>query len=189
MPTNGISTFKRIFFLQKYKKAICKTLHVLKILPAIITVTLVINGCTIKRSVPPPSHPRPAPSYPAPGKSPYPAPPVPAPIPAPQPSPPKEPAGVYKPKTGPAGALYATAQEALGRGNYQQAEMAMERALRIEPRNSHYWYTMAQVKYKQGQYSQAIHFCSKSKSLAGKNAQILHLNDDLIQRAQQQLSQ
>lgn len=178
------------------RTSIIKFRKFLQILPAIVTITLMLNGCTVKRQVPPPSYPQPAPSHPFPGKSryptqPVPAPtpaPVPAPVPAPQPPSAEEPAGTYRPKTGPASALYATAQEALGRGNYQQAEMAMERALRIEPRNGHYWYAMAQVKYKQGQYSQAIHLCSKSKSLAGRNAQLLHLNDDLMQRAQQQLS-
>jgi tetratricopeptide (TPR) repeat protein len=160
------------------------------ILPALIAVSLMLNGCTVKRTVTPPSYPKPAPSRPAPAKPPIPAlpVPVPTPAPAPQPLPPQEPTETYRPKLGPAGALYATAQEAFDRGNFQQAEMAMERALRIEPRNGHYWYTMAQVKYRQGQYSQAIHFCSKSKSLAGRNAQLLRLNDELIQRAQQQLS-
>lgn len=156
---------------------------------ALLMVSLMLNGCTVKRTLPPPSYPKkPVPSRPAPAKPPVPVQPVPVPAPAPQPLPPQEPAESYRPKTGPAGALYATAQEALGRGNFQQAEMVMERALRIEPRNSHYWYTMAQVKYRQGQYSQAIHFSSKSKSLAARNAQLLRLNDELIQRAKQRLS-
>lgn len=174
--------------------AMTKLQNLLRMFPAMIAVILMINGCTVKKIIPPPSYPQPAPSRPAPTKPPRPAQPVPAPVPAPAPvptpapSPPQEPAGIYRPKTGPAGALYASAQQALGSGNYQQAEMSMERALRIEPRNGHYWYTMAQVKYRQGQYSQAIQFCSKSKSLAGRNSQLLRLNDDLMQRAQQQMS-
>lgn len=73
------------------------------------------------------------------------------------------------------------------RGNYGQAEMMLERAIKIEPRNAHYWYTMAEVKYSQGQYSQTVHLCSKSKSLAGKNSQLLQLNDTLTAKARQRL--
>ena len=73
------------------------------------------------------------------------------------------------------------------RGNYGQAEMMLERAIKIEPRNAHYWYTMAEVKYSQGQYSQAVHLCSKSKSLAGRNSQLLQLNDTLSYKAKQRM--
>lgn len=176
------------------RTAMKKLQRILRIFPSIIAITLMINGCTVKKIISPPSYPQPAPSHPAPAKPPHPAQPVPSPVPAPAPIPtpaplpPQEPAGIYRPKTGPAGALYASAQQALDSGSYQQAEMAMERALRIEPRNGHYWYTMAQVKYRQGQYSQAVHFCSKSKSFAGRNTQLLRVNDELIQRAQQQMS-
>lgn len=173
-------------------KAMKNLQNMLRILPAMIALTLMINGCTVKRTIPPPSYPLPTPARPAPAKPPLPTQPVPVPAPTPAPAPeqlpPEESAGSYRPKTGPAGALYASAQEALDRGNYQQAEMAMERALRIEPRNGHYWYAMAQVKYRQGQYSQAVHLCSKSKSFAGRNSQLLRLNDELMQRAQRQMS-
>lgn len=83
--------------------------------------------------------------------------------------------------------MYASAKEAINNGNYQQAEMALERALKIEPRNAHYWYTMAQTKFEQKQYAQTVHLCSKSKSLAGKNTQLLRLNDELQAKAEQHL--
>jgi Tfp pilus assembly protein PilF len=76
----------------------------------------------------------------------------------------------------------------VGQGDYQQAEMALERALKIEPRNPHYWFSMAQIKYKQKQYAQTIHLCSKSKSFAGKDEQLRQLNDALSAQAQQQIA-
>lgn len=156
------------------------------LLAVVFVLTLLINGCTIKQPIPRPSYPKrqPVPSHPAPTTPRYPS----QPQPLPKPAVPQEPVGTYSPKIGPAGALYAEAQKALGRGNYQQAEMTLERALRIEPRNGHYWYSMAQVKYKQQQFAQAIQLCSKSKSLAGRNTNLLRLNEKLIYQAQQHLS-
>lgn len=175
-PTQENSTYKN------------STRRFLQFLPVLLFITLVINGCAVKQPVPRPSYPKQPPSSSSP-KQPstpsYPSQPPPIEKPVTLPT---EPTGSYSPKTGPAGSLYTSAQEAIDRGNYQQAEMSLERALRIEPRNGHYWYSMAQVKYKQQQYSQAMHLCSKSKSFAGKNTQLIGLNDALIHKAQQQLS-
>lgn len=165
------------------------TRRFLQLLPILFLTALMVNGCAVKQPAPQLPHRRPSPSQPAPQ---HPSPPkavLPA-VPSVPPVQPKVPSTeTYSPKVGPAGSLYASAQEAIGRGNYQQAEITLERALRIEPRNAHYWYTMAQVKYKQKQYAQAIQLCSKSKSFAGKNSQLINLNDSLTQKAQQQLSQ
>jgi len=158
-------------------------------LPVLALFLLLQSGCAVKQPVPQPRYPQkttgrtapstaiksrlPSSTYPSPQKM----------TPAPEP-----PVATYTPKVGPGGALYSSAKDAIGQGNYQQAEMALERALKIEPRNAHYWYTMAQVKYKQKQYSQTIQLCSKSKSLAGKNAQLLQLNEELSEKAQQRLT-
>ena len=115
------------------------------------------------------------------------APPSPVYYPAPQSVPQalkKEPAP-YAPKPGPAAALYAQAETSLAGGNYRQAELELERALRIEPRNADYWYAMARVKYRQDLHKQAIQFCLKSKSLAGRNSDLIRLNDALIAEARQ----
>ena len=129
-------------------------------------IALLINGCALERpvSMPPPEQPE--------GSL------IPAPV---------SPAGVYSPVLGPAGSLYRDAEKLLVAGNAQSAELSIERALRIEPQNSHYWYTMARIKYKQRQYSQAIQFCLKSKSLAGRNQHLLTLNDELIKKARNYL--
>jgi len=166
-----------------YRHHLCSTLSILAL------SALLLNGCAIKQPVPQRSYPtKKTVPHTTPSRVPsssYPTPQVVQPhdVPPPQTSQ----TTPYTPKTGAGSSLYSTAQGAIGRGDYQQAEMALERALKIEPRNAHYWYTMAQVKYKQKQYSQAIHLCSKSKSLAGRNSQLISLNDDLSAMARKHL--
>jgi hypothetical protein len=101
----------------------------------------------------------------------------------PPPSPGLPPPAEYKPVTGPATALYTDAEKALQSGRLAESEMLLERALRIEPRNPYYWHTLAQVKYRQGQFRETVQFCLKSESLAGKQAQLLARNQDLLRQA------
>ena len=129
-------------------------------------LAVVLHGCAVQRPVYPPPAPE-AESTPRPG--------------AQQPA-------VYAPKLGSAASLYYQAKASLDQGRYHQAELELERALRIEPRNGDYWHTMAKVKYQQNLYNQAIQFCLKSKSLAGQNSELIRQNDALIARARQQQS-
>jgi len=163
--------------------------HVYPTLPILVLLTLLVNGCAVKQPVPQRPYPTKKPSaHTTPSKTPSPRYPTPQVVQPHQVTPPQMTStATYTPKTGAGGALYSSAQGAIGRGDYQQAEMSLERALKIEPRNAHYWYTMAQVKYKQKPYYHAVHLCSKSKSLAGKNSQLISLNDDLSAKARQQL--
>ena len=138
-------------------------------LSILLAATLIISGCAVKQ-------PAPAPRPPAPQDLPK------------QNTPLPEPPKVYTPKTGPAASLYQQANSAIASGKYRQAELALERALRIEPRNGHYWYSLAEVKFKQKQYSQAIQLSRKSMSLAGKDSKLKRLNDILIQKSRQQMS-
>lgn len=94
-----------------------------------------------------------------------------------------EPERKAKPTTGSAGSLYRKAEDYLTQGNYTQAELAMERALRVEPRNSYYWYTLARIKYAKKQYTQAVQLSLKSKSMAGNNRQLIDVNNSLIEKA------
>ena len=87
--------------------------------------------------------------------------------------------------SGPANALYEDAAQSMAEGAFNRAELSLERALRIEPSNPYYWYTMGKIKYRQGANAQAIQFCLKSKSLAGRDVKLVKLNDDLIKRIQQ----
>jgi hypothetical protein len=91
----------------------------------------------------------------------------------------------YKPVTGPATSLFIEAEKALQAGRLAESEILLERALRVEARNPHYWHAMAQVKYRQGQYRETVQFCLKAESLAGKQPQLMARNKELLQQAKQ----
>ncbi len=135
------------------------TIHLL------LFLSFVLHGCAVQSPAPPPS-PGPE-NIPRPGA---------------------EKSAPYSPKLGSAASLYSQAKASLAQGRYHQAELELERALRIEPRNGDYWHTMAKVKYQQNLYNQAVQFCLKSKSLAGRNSELIRLNDALIAQARQQQS-
>jgi len=92
--------------------------------------------------------------------------------------------GSYQPALGSAASLYHQANHAAATGDYVKAEQLLERALRIEPKNSYYWYMLARFKYEQQQYPQVIQLCLKSKSIAGSDERLLQMNDHLIHQAQ-----
>lgn len=81
---------------------------------------------------------------------------------------------------GPAGPLYRKAKTFLDHKEYGQAELAMERALRIEPKNGYYWYTLAEIKFADKQYARMKQLCLKSKSLASGDVALIQLNDQLM---------
>lgn len=85
---------------------------------------------------------------------------------------------------GPAAPLYRKAKTFMAQEDYRQAELAMERALRIEPKNGYYWYTLAEIKFADNQYGKMKQLCLKSKSLAGGDNTLIQLNDRLINKAQ-----
>lgn len=82
-----------------------------------------------------------------------------------------------------AGSLLADAHRAIEKGQFNKAEVTLERALRVEPRNPGLWHEMARVKYGQKQYGQAIQFCLKANSLAGRNSSLIRQNWYLIANA------
>jgi hypothetical protein len=151
---------------------------ILPIVIALVAATMLCSGCVGRVPVPLP----PEKTYPAPP----PAQPAPLPPPEVTTEPPATSPPAYAPRTGPARALYLDAEQALARGEREQAEMLVERALRIEPRNPHYWYTLARIKYAQGEYPQAIQLCRKSTSLAGGQPQLIELNSRLMRQAEAQ---
>jgi tetratricopeptide (TPR) repeat protein len=125
-------------------------------LALLFLVLLILNGCAAPRPTTPPSGPGPVVVPPPPE---------------------------YKPVTGPAAALFSDAETALQAGRLAEAAMLLERALRIEPRNPYYWHTMAQVKYRQGQYRETVQFCLKAASLAGKESPLIARNKELQEQA------
>jgi tetratricopeptide (TPR) repeat protein len=88
-----------------------------------------------------------------------------------------------------AGTLLASARQNVRAGQFSQAEMVLERALRLEPRNARLWYEMAQVKYGQKDYGQVVQFCIKSNSLAGKDYGLTQQNWLLMEKAYLQLGE
>ncbi|MBU4117760.1 MAG: tetratricopeptide repeat protein [Proteobacteria bacterium] len=130
----------------------------------LLTLTLIMHGCAGKTPVEQPT------------------------APAPDSRPGQE--SVSVPKEGKAAAtLLASARQNLQAGQFSQAEMMLERALRLEPRNARLWHEMGQVKYGQKDYKQVVQFCIKSKSLAGKDHALIRQNWLLMEKAYLQLGE
>lgn len=157
-----------------------------------ILVLLGAQGCSVKRPVALPE-PAPVEGKPAP-------PPVPVPVPAPVPPPEPPPEPVPEPKAGletvpvpqegkAAAVLLASARQNRESGQLVQAEMMLERALRVEPRNARLWFEMARVKFDQREFRQAVQFCIKSKSLAGRDYELIEQNRVLIEKATRELGE
>lgn len=162
----------------------------------LLMAVLLLHGCSMKRDIQWPGGPEPAPlPVPRPRST---TGPVPAPVPAPSPAPASEsvPDSVFdsppvsrresvpSPEEGKAaGALLAGARQQVRAGDLGQAEIMLERALRVEPRNARLWHEMAEVKYAQQDYGQAVQFCIKSNSLAGRDYNLIQQNWLLMEKA------
>ena len=85
--------------------------------------------------------------------------------------------------------LLESAKQALQVDAFNQAEMFLERALRLEPRNGELWHTMGQVKFAKNHHAQAVQFCLKSNSLAGKDPQLIQKNWVLMEKAYLQMGE
>jgi predicted Zn-dependent protease len=139
-------------------------------LPLLLLVFLVLPSCAVQHPIP--QHETPVPIE---------RPEIPTPIERPEKPVTQQPSA----PAGPAHTLYAKANESLASGHPDQAEMLLERALRIEPRNALYWHLLAQSKYAQGDFGQTVQFCRKSESLAGNNSTLRQGNRNLMQQALQ----
>ena len=89
----------------------------------------------------------------------------------------------------PADSLLGSAEQALRLDQFNQAEMFLERALRLEPRNGELWHAMGQVKFEQNHHAQAVQFCLKSNSLAGKAPLLIRKNWILMEKAYLQMGE
>ena len=94
-----------------------------------------------------------------------------------------EPQERIPPAQRPTDALLASANKAMAAGRLDQAEMHLERALRISPRDAALWQGLARIRFAQGNYGQALQFCLKSNSLAGGNRAIVRQNWLLMEKA------
>lgn len=84
---------------------------------------------------------------------------------------------------GQTGILLANANNAMQAGQLDKAEMHLERALRLSPRDPQLWHGMARVRFEQKNYGQVVQFCLKSNSLAGNNGAIVRQNWILMEKA------
>jgi len=80
-------------------------------------------------------------------------------------------------------ALLESADKHVKSKELDKAGAALERALRIEPRNAGIWHDLAQIRLHQGQYQQAESLASKSNSLAGGNRSLQSRNWKVIASA------
>ena len=83
----------------------------------------------------------------------------------------------------PTAGLLIDAEQALERGDYNRAELQMERAIRVDPRNGQVWHLMARIRYEQGDYGQTVQFCLKSNTLANHDRSLMRQNWVLLEKA------
>lgn len=62
--------------------------------------------------------------------------------------------------------LMRDSTQSLAAGQYSHAALALEQALRIEPRNAWLWHELAKVRIRQQRYHQAVQLAAKSNALS-----------------------
>jgi tetratricopeptide (TPR) repeat protein len=80
-------------------------------------------------------------------------------------------------------ALVGNAQADADAGRFPNAVAALERALRLEPRNPRLWQEFARVRLKEGDYAQAESLAARSNSWAGGDNDLRAENWRLIGEA------
>lgn len=83
--------------------------------------------------------------------------------------------------------LLDKARDATRAGDYQRAEVLLERTVRIEPRNASLWHYMAKLRLHQGRYQEAIGLASKSNNLTRNNKALLADNWRIVAHAKYQI--
>jgi len=86
--------------------------------------------------------------------------------------------------SGPASSLLASVDQALAAGELERASALCERALRISPRDGYLWYRLANIHYRQQNYSEAIGFARRALSYAGSDRELLDAGNTLIEQAE-----
>ena len=72
--------------------------------------------------------------------------------------------------------LLVSAEQQRSIGDSESAANSLERALRIEPRNALLWSRLADVRFAQSDWQQAIQLAAKSNTLAGNDQRIRRQN-------------
>src|SRR5690348_8475508 len=105
---------------------------------------------------------------------------------APAPTPEQAPPQAEQPKENVAiAALVDNARADAAAGRLPNAAAALERALRIEPRNPRLWQELARVRMKQGDYSQAESLAQRSNTWGGTDNRLRAENWTLISQSRQ----
>jgi tetratricopeptide (TPR) repeat protein len=83
--------------------------------------------------------------------------------------------------------LLEKARDATQQGDYQRAEVLLERTVRIEPRNASLWHYLAKLRLQQTRYNEAIGLAQKSNNLARSNDHLKADNWRIIAHAKYQM--
>lgn len=86
--------------------------------------------------------------------------------------------------SGPASSLLTSVDQALAAGELERASALCERALRISPRDGYLWYRLANIHYRQQNYSEAIGFARRALSFAGSDRDLQDAGNQLIEQAE-----
>ena len=140
-----------------------------------LVLIALLSGCAT-----PPAPPSTTPEPAASPTTPEPAPPVASPQPS-EPSPPP----ISKHENVAVAGLMETARSEAAAGKLSTAAAAIERALRIEPRNPRLWQELARVRLQQRQFEQAESVAVRSNSFAGSDAALRAENWRLISQARE----
>jgi len=111
--------------------------------------------------------------------------PTPEPAPAPASVPAPAPAHAARAENIAIASLLEGARADVTAGRLPNAAAALERALRIEPRNPRLWQELARVRLKQGDYAQAESVAARSNSWAGGDQALRAENWRLIAQARE----
>lgn len=105
--------------------------------------------------------------------------------PAPKPSPPQHSGTVNSSSNANAAvtSLVSSADNSIKHGDYKTASAAIERALRLDPKNADLWHRLAQVRLRQSEYAQVESLSLKSNALSNGNKPLMTRNWSLISKA------
>ena len=83
--------------------------------------------------------------------------------------------------------LLEKARDATTQGDFQRAEVLLERTVRIEPRNATLWHYLAKLRLHQTRFNDAIGLAQKSNNLARENDHLKADNWRIIAHSKYQL--
>lgn len=82
--------------------------------------------------------------------------------------------------------LLNKARAATRSGDYQRAEVLLERTVRIEPKNASLWHYLAKLRLAQKRFAEAVGLAQKSNNLARSNNKLKADNWRIIAHARYQ---